>query len=322
MGILITGGGGFTGSRLADYYLQKNEKVILFDIAFSDYLNQPDSDRLIRVHGDISNWHEVFNVVKDYSIEAIFHLAAMLTMPSEANPWRSINVNGLGTYHVLEAARLFSVRQVLFTSSVGAYGVSKDTVVNHQTVQRPTNIYGISKVFSELLGLYYQRKFGIDFRGLRLPSLLGPGVKTPGVAQYNPLVIEAAIKGEPFEIWAPEDTIIPMMYYKDAVRSLVMLAEAPEEKIKTRMYNVGQITPPPTAYDLVAVVRRFFPEARITFKPDPAVMEILRTIPQVITGEEAEAEWGWSLSYSLVETVRDYIDEFNSQSMAKKGGAY
>lgn len=322
MGILITGGGGFTGSRLADYYLQKNEKVILFDIAFSDYLNQPDSDRLIRVQGDISNWHEVFNVVKDYSIEAIFHLAAMLTMPSEANPWRSINVNGLGTYHVLEAARLFSVRQVLFTSSVGAYGVSKDTVVNHQTVQRPTNIYGISKVFSELLGLYYQRKFGIDFRGLRLPSLLGPGVKTPGVAQYNPLVIEAAIKGEPFEIWAPEDTIIPMMYYKDAVRSLVMLAEAPEEKIKTRMYNVGQITPPPTAYDLVAVVRRFFPEARITFKPDPAVMEILRTIPQVITGEEAEAEWGWSLSYSLVETVRDYIDEFNSQSMAKKGGAY
>lgn len=322
MGILITGGGGFTGSRLADYYLQKNEKVILFDIAFSDYLNQPDSDRLIRVQGDVSNWHEVFNVVKDYSIEAIFHLAAMLTMPSEANPWRSINVNGLGTYHVLEAARLFSVRQVLFTSSVGAYGVSKDTVVNHQTVQRPTNIYGISKVFSELLGLYYQRKFGIDFRGLRLPSLLGPGVKTPGVAQYNPLVIEAAIKGEPFEIWAPEDTIIPMMYYKDAVRSLVMLAEAPEEKIKTRMYNVGQITPPPTAYDLVAVVRRFFPEARITFKPDPAVMEILRTIPQVITGEEAEAEWGWSLSYSLVETVRDYIDEFNSQSMAKKGGAY
>lgn len=316
MGILITGGGGFSGSRLADYYLQKNETVILFDIAFSDYLNQRDSDRLIRIQGDVSNWHEVFNVVKDYSIGTIFHLAAMLTMPSEANPWRSINVNGLGTYHVLEAARLFSIRQVLFTSSVGAYGVSKDTVVTHQTVQRPTNIYGISKVFSELLGLYYHRKFGVDFRGLRLPSLLGPGVKTPGVAQYNPLVIEAAIKGEPFEIWAPEDTIIPMMYFKDAVRSLVMLAEAPEEKIKSRMYNVGQITPPPTAFELVEVVKRFFPEARITFKPDPAVMEILKTIPQVITGEEAEAEWGWSLSYSLEETVRDYIEEFNSLSIA------
>ncbi|MBA4391967.1 MAG: hypothetical protein C0407_00275 [Desulfobacca sp.] len=314
MGILITGGGGFIGSRLADCFLQKKEKIIIFDIAFSEYLKKLTSDRLVLLKGDVSNWHEVFNAVKDYNIETIFHLAAMLTVPSEANPWASINVNALGTYHVLEAARIFQVKRVLFTSSIGAYGVTDDTVVTNQTVQRPTNIYGISKVFSELLGLYYHRKFGVDFRGLRFPSLLGPGVKTPGIAQYNPLVIEAAIKGDPFEIWASEDTIIPMMYIKDVVRCLVMLYEAPEEKIKTRMYNVGQITPPPTAADLVGVVKRFYPEARITFKPDPSVMEIIKTIPRVIKGDEAEAEWGWTLSYSLTDTVKDFIDEFKKTS--------
>jgi len=310
MGILITGGGGFTGSKLAEKYFQRDERVIIFDLAFSDELIRSASDKIILVRGDISNWHEVFNVIKDYSIETIFHLAAMLTVPSEANPWRSIDVNALGTYHVLEAARILKVKKVLFTSSIGAYGVTQDTVVTGQTVQRPTNIYGISKVFGELLGLYYHRRFGIDFRGVRFPSLLGPGVKTPGVGQYNPLVIEAAIKGEPFEIWAPEDTVIPMMYIKDAVRCLVMLNEAPADRINTRMYNVGQITPPPTAADLVTVVKQFYPRAGITFKPDPAVMEILKTIPRVITGDEAEAEWGWNIAYSITDTVRDFIDEF------------
>jgi threonine 3-dehydrogenase len=316
MGILITGGGGFTGSRLADYFLQKNEKVIIYDIAFSEYLKKFTSGRLVLVRGDVSNWHELFNVVKEHNIETIFHLAAMLTVPSEANPWASINVNSLGTYHVLEASRLFKVKKVLFTSSIGAYGVTKDTVVTNQTVQRPLNIYGISKVFSELLGLYYHRKFGVDFRGVRFPSLLGPGVKTPGVGQYNPLVIEAAIKGAPFEIWAPEDTVIPMMYIKDAVRCLVMLYEAPDERINTRMYNVGQITPPPTAADLAAVIKQFYPEADITFKPDPAVMEILKTIPRIITSDEAEAEWGWCISYSISDTVRDFIDEFKKLAAA------
>lgn len=310
MGIFITGGGGFTGSRLADIFLQKNEKVIIFDLAFSDNLNNLTSERLVLIKGDISNWHEVFNAVREHDVETIFHLAAMLTVSSEANPWASINVNALGTYHILEASRIFQVKKVVFTSSIGAYGVTSDTVVTNQTVQRPTNIYGISKVFSELLGLYYHRKFAIDFRGVRFPSLLGPGVTTPGVGQYNPLVIEAAIKGEPFTIWAPEDTVIPMMYVKDGVRCLVMLNEAPEEKIHTRMYNVGQITPPPTAKDLVRVIKQFYPEANITFKPDPAVMEILKTIPRVITADEAENEWGWCISYTLNDTIKDFIDEF------------
>lgn len=310
MAILITGGGGFTGSRLADVFRKRGEQVVIFDIAFDESLKNVKSENLILVKGDIGIWPEVMNVVKSHRVETIFHLAAMLTVPSEANPWASINVNAFGTFYVLEAARLFKVKKVLFTSSIGAYGVSRETVVTNETVQRPINIYGISKVFGELLGLYYHRKFGIDFRGVRLPSLIGPGVRTPGVGQYNPLVIEAAIKGEPFEIWAPEDTVMPLMYIKDAVRSLVMLYDAPEDKIVARMYNAGQITPPPTSRDLVDAIKRFYPDARITFNPDPSVMDILKTIPRVIRSDEAEAEWGWTTSYSLDAMVEDFIEEY------------
>jgi threonine 3-dehydrogenase len=171
-------------------------------------------------------------------------------------------------------------------------------------------MYGILKVFAELLGIYYQRKFGVDFRCIRFPALLGPGVKTPGVGQYNPWAIEAAVRNKPFEIWVPEDTVLPMLYIKDAGRALVQLYDVPEEKLATRTYNSGQISPLPTAGDLVAEIKRHYPDARITFKPDPALMPILGSLPRNFGGEEAESEWGWRPAYSLEETVKDFIEEF------------
>jgi len=116
-----------------------------------------------------------------------------------------------------------------------------------------------------------------------------------------------------------EDTIIPMMYIKDIVRSLVELHDAPAEKIITRVYNLGQIIPAPTAKDLVDTVKKYYPEAKITFKPDPSIMKILKTIPQIVKAEEAEAEWGWSVSYSIDDTVKDMINEYAKQAKAGRG---
>ncbi len=309
MTILITGGGGFTGSKLVSTFLSRGEKVVVFNRSH-DPSKGPNTESFVQVRGDITNFHEVLNVVRDYNVDNIMHLAAMLSVPSEANPWASINTNALGSYNVLEAARLFGVKKLLFTSSIGAYGVTAETIVTEETPQRPTNIYGCCKVFAELLGLYYQRKFGLDFRGIRVPQIVGPGVKTPGLGQYNPWLIEAAIKGEPFEVWVPEDHIQPMLYIKDVINSLVMLYDAPEEKIASRIYIMGQITPAPTARDLVEEVKKYYPEARISFKPDPNLMAILKTIPRVFKGDKAEEEWGWKFTYSLESMVKDFIEEY------------
>jgi nucleoside-diphosphate-sugar epimerase len=123
-------------------------------------------------------------------------------------------------------------------------------------------------------------------------------------------VIEAAIKGEAFDVWVPEDAIVPMIYIKDGIRSLIMLSDAPQDQIKTRIYNVGQIWPPPTAKDLVDAVKKFYPEARIQFRPDPAIVSILRTIPRVVEGEKAKEEWRWRISYSLEDMVNDFIENY------------
>ncbi len=313
MAVLITGGAGLTGSELARSLLKRSEKVIIFDVFVNEALENENHENLLQIKGDVSDWPEVLNAVKGNHVEAIFHLAAILTVPSEANPWASVKVNALGTFHVLEAARLFDVRKVLFTSSIGAYGVTADTVVTEETIQRPTNMYGVTKVFGELLGVYYFKKFGIDFRGVRFPQVVGPGVISEGIGQYNPKLIEAAVRGQTFEAWVPEDTVMPMIYIKDAVKSLVMLYDAPEERIQTRIYGVGQITPAPTAGELANEVKKHYPGAQITFRPHPDAMVILKNIPRHIRGDRAEAEWGWKPSYSLEEMVKDFIEELKSK---------
>jgi threonine 3-dehydrogenase len=309
MAILITGGAGFIGAQLTKEFLGRGEEIVIFDKEIPEPLFAGEK-KVVKVKGDITNWPEVLNVVERYKVDTIFHLAAILSAVSEANPWASVNINGMGTFHVLEAARLFHVKKVLFSSSMGSYTVNRETVVTEETKQRPVLMYGVTKVFGELLGLYYQRKFGIDFRGIRFPQLIGPNVKTFGFGQYHPWLIEAAINGKAFDVWASEDTILPLLYIKDAIRSFIMLYDAPESNLVTRVYNLGQIMPPPTVRDLVEVVKRYYPDAEIHFKPDPNAAIGLATIPKIIKGDEAEKEWGWSVTYSLEETVRDFIDEY------------
>jgi nucleoside-diphosphate-sugar epimerase len=308
MSILITGGAGFIGAELTREFLKRGEEVVIFDKVLNEALT--GEERVTQVKGDIANWPEVLNVVGTHKVDTVFHLAAILSAICEANPWSAVSINGLGTYYVLEAARLFGVRKVIFTSSMGTYTVTQDTVVTEDTKQTPMLMYGVTKVFSELLGLYYHRKFGIDFRGIRFPQLIGPHVKTFSFGQYNPWLIEAAIKGEAFDVWTAEDTMIPLLYIKDAVRSLILLSDADENTLATRVYNVGQIMPPPLAKDIADAVKKYYPDARINFKPDPDAAGVLKSIPRAIKGDVAEREWGWRVGYSLEDTVKDFIEEF------------
>jgi threonine 3-dehydrogenase len=313
MPVLITGGAGLIGSDLARTFLSRGVKVVILDISTNKTLQNEIPENLVQIKGDVSNWPEVLETVKKHEIDTIFHLAARLTVASESNPWACVNVNAVGTFNVLEAARLFGVRKFLFTSSIGSYGVTADTVVTEDTIQRPTNIYGVTKVFGELLGQYYCKKFGLDFRGLRFPQIVGPGVVADGIGQYNPKLIEAAILGRPFEAWVPEDTIMPMIYIKDAIDSLLMLHDAQEDRLITRIYGTGQILPAPTAKELVQEVKKHYPHANITFNPTPAAMSILENIPRFIEGDRALKEWGWKPKYSLENMVADFIDEARKQ---------
>jgi threonine 3-dehydrogenase len=204
MTTLITGGTGFIGAEVARLLLQKGEKKpFVFDINPALHRLDDVAEETEVVRGDLSNFSHVLNVVKAVKPKAIYHLGGMLSVPSDADPAAALQANVLGTFHVLEAARIFEVPQVFFSSTIGTYSrdIPQDAVLNDYTLQRPLLFYGATKVFCENMGLFYKRKYGLDFRGVRYPSVVGPGVKTPGVVQYTSWAIEESAKGKPFTIW-------------------------------------------------------------------------------------------------------------------------
>ncbi len=180
MARLITGGLGFVGAELAHMLVDRGEEVVIFDkVANRSRIDDID-DKVTVVQGDLANWSEVLNVVKGNNISAIFHFGSMLSAISEGNPWGAFQVNVVGTYNVLEAARLLNVEKVIFSSSVGTYGLGAGAEITDTTIQRPTGVYGVSKLYCEGLGRFYRTKFDLDFRSVRYPVVIGPGVTTPG----------------------------------------------------------------------------------------------------------------------------------------------
>lgn len=313
MTTLITGGTGFLGSALAHILVDHGESPVLFDPSPPCATLASLGGKYEYFRGTVSNLSSVLDAVKRYSVKRIFHLGGMLSVPSENDPSGAFDANVIGTHNVLEAARLEGVAQVVYGSTIAVY--SKDLpsyTIDDFTLQRPTSMYGTTKVFGELLGLFYARKFGLDFRGVRLPSVVGPGAKTAHMSIYNAWAIEEPLKGNPYELSVAPDTKCPAIYFKDAARSLWMLSQANASCIETMVYNIAGIRPAYSAQELVDLVGKRVPGAKLTFNPDPATMELLKEIGKLdIDDSRAQSEWDWHIAYSLPEMIEDFIEEFN-----------
>jgi threonine 3-dehydrogenase len=315
MATLITGGAGFIGLEVVRLLIESSEKrpVIFSRNPVREHLGDL-ADQVEIIRGDLGNFSHVLHAVKQARPEVIYHLGAITSVPSEVDPAAAFQTNAAGTFHVLEAARLFEVPRVIFASSMATYGLDiNDEMIRDTTIQRPQLFYGATKVFGEHMGLFYRRKYKLDFRGLRYPSVIGPGVRAPGVVQYTSWVIEECAKGKPFTIWVKPETRVPVMYIKDAARATVQLATAPAEQIKTVTYLVDGKKPTPSAQELADAVRTKLPTAQITFRPD---LEIQRIIDSVLPLDDRNArqEWAWEPTYTLEHMVEDFLDDLQTHA--------
>ncbi len=310
MNVLVTGGTGFIGAEVVRLLLSRGEKVVAFDLNPSTKLLEDVANRVEVVRGDLGNFSHVLSAVKECRPRVIYHLGGMLSVPSDADPQASFRANAMGTFHVLEAARLFDVEKVLFSSTIATYGLDiREGKIDDYTLQRPQLFYGCTKVFSELMGIFYRRKYALDFRGVRYPSIVGPGVKTPGIVQYNAWVIEECAKGRPYTMYVRPDTRCPVMYFKDAARAIVMLGDAPKENIQMVNYVVAGPTPAASAQELVEMVRARLPGARIDFQVDEEKQRIIDRLILPLDDSLARQQWGWRPDYDQERIVEDFLEE-------------
>ncbi|HEY8379073.1 MAG TPA: NAD-dependent epimerase/dehydratase family protein [Nannocystis sp.] len=291
---LVTGAGGQVGLDLLRALQLRGDDLVASDIA------PPGPEARLGLPWatlDVTDAAQVDALFAEIRPEVVFHLAAILSATGERNPLRTYRVNQDGTLHVLEAARKHGVRQVIFTSTIAVFGPGLPDIVGDDVPLRPTTMYGVTKVAGELLGEYYARRHGLDFRAVRFPGLLSAVLPGGGTSDYAPLMYYEALRVGRYEAFCRPDTRIPLMYMPDALRALVELSSAPRERLGRCVYNIAAFSP--TAQEIADEVVRVVPGAVITFKPDPVRQAILDSWPRALDDSWARHDWGWRPAYDL-----------------------
>ena len=128
---------------------------------------------------DVTNGEMIESVVKEYHIDTIYNLAALLSVVAESKPKLAWKIGIDGLWNVLEVAREQGCA-VFTPSSIGSFGASTPhTQTPQDTIQRPRTMYGVTKVTTELLSDYYFNKYGVDTRAVRFPGIIS-NVTPPG----------------------------------------------------------------------------------------------------------------------------------------------
>ena len=299
MRILITGGKGNLGGRLAKALMARGDAVTLFDITNSAKEDFPELRECRTVVGDISDPESFLGALAGERFDSIVHLAALLSAEAETDLARAWRVNMDGTRNVLEAAVKFEVGRVVFTSTVASFGTGLPEPVSVDAPQWPVSFYGAAKVAGERLGVYYQQRFGVDFRCPRLPAVTAPHGAGGGASAYcSHLYVDAVTKGA-YAFYLQPTTGTAVIYIDDAVRALLGIHDADEADLRRRVYQVNGVSP--TAEEMAAAVLAVMPEVEFTYAPDPVRDAIVQSWPGRLDDTESTRDWGWRSEVDLAE---------------------
>jgi nucleoside-diphosphate-sugar epimerase len=311
--ILITGSLGQLGSELAVSLRTRygTDNVVLSDVRDDVNLDLIGAGPFRTL--DCRNPQGLSEIVREYRIDTIYHLAALLSATAEKDPQRAWDINMNGMFSVLEVAREFGC-SVFTPSSIGAFGPNTPKEFTPQdTIQRPTSLYGVTKVAGELLCDYYYRKFGVDARGVRYPGIISN--KTPpggGTTDYAVDIYYAAIRTGSYICFLEGDTYLDMIYMPDAIKAAIDIMEADPERLRHRnAFNVTAMSFCPE--DIAAYIRSYLPDFEISYEVDPVRQAIANSWPNSLEDYAARVEWGWQPDFDLDEMTRDMLQELTRQ---------
>ena len=256
---------------------------------------------------DVCNARQIADAVDKYDIDTIYNLAALLSATAERLPLKAWDIQMNGLLNVLEVAR--EKHCAVFTpSSIGSFGPSTPHRNTPQdTVQRPTSMYGVTKVATELLSDYYYHKYGVDTRSVRFPGLVSyttlPG---GGTTDYAVEIYYAAVKGEEFVCPIAAGTLMDMMYMPDALRAAIDIMQANPRYLKHRnSFNIASMSFDPE--EIAASIRKYIPNFKMRYEVDPVRQAIADSWPDNMDDTCARKEWGWAPSYNLDSMTQDMI---------------
>ena len=317
MKVLITGGGGFIGYRLALALLNKGtlsnaegqqepiSQITLFDMAFPENVDS----RLKCVKGDLNDIACVEGALGG-DTGAVFHLASVVSGGAEADFELGYKVNLDGTRGLLDASRKQATPpRFVFTSSVAIFGGELPEVLDDGTTPNPQGSYGAQKVICEYLVTDYSRKGYIDGRSLRLPTIsVRPGKPNLAASSFASGIIREPLNGVPAICPVGRDAKIWLLSPGKVIESLIHAYELPSSA-----WGVNRVVnlPGNTAVvgDMIDTLRRIAGDKvadLIEIKPEPRIEALVNSWPARFKNDRA-LKMGFSADKDVESIIRGYI---------------
>lgn len=309
--ILIIGACGQIGTELVLELRKKhgNDSVIAADIKDDCpeiLLNGP------YIKMDILNREAVRQYIIDNQISEVYLLAALLSATAEKNPMFAWQLNMDGLFTILDLAKEGHLKKIFWPSSIAVFGPTTPKNNTPQyTIMEPSTVYGISKQAGERWCEYYATQYGVDVRSIRYPGLISyTSLPGGGTTDYAVDIFYQAKLHNKFTCFLSENTELPMMFMKDAIRATIELMEAPEENIKIKSsYNLSgcSFTPKQIALE----IQKHQPDFKIDYAPDFR-QQIADSWPSSIDDSSAREHWGWKEEYSIEKMVEVMLNNVNT----------
>ncbi|MFT5875574.1 MAG: nucleoside-diphosphate-sugar epimerase [Clostridium sp.] len=316
--ILVTGALGQIGSELVMKMreIYGSENVIATDLRRLE--NSPVVTSGPFELLDVTDYKAMIYLAKKYEIDTLIHLAALLSATAEAKPLLAWNINMGGLVNALEVAR--EVKCKFFTpSSIGAFGPTtpKDNTPQ-DTIQRPTTMYGVNKVAGELLCDYYNKKFGVDTRGVRFPGLISYEVLPGGgTTDYAVDIYYEALKSGKYTSFIARGTKMDMMYMPDAINAIINLLEADASKLIHRnAFNIAAMSFEPE--EIASEIKKHIPGFIMDYNVDPIRQGIADSWPNSMDSSCAKDEWGFIAEYDLAKMTTDMLQKLSAKGIGAK----
>ncbi|EMF0476764.1 L-threonine 3-dehydrogenase [Enterococcus hirae] len=312
--VLVTGCLGQIGSELVLRLREDlgNENVIATDIRMPEKLEDGELFEIL----DVMDYEKMRALVEKYQVDTLIHLAALLSAVAEAKPKFAWDLNMVGLVNALEVAREFKLK--FFTpSSIGAFGPNTPKDETPQdTLQRPTTMYGVTKVAGELLCDYYYTKYGVDTRGVSFPGLISyktlPG---GGTTDYAVDIYYSAIKEGKYTCFIDRGTAMDMMYMPDAIEAIVQLMNAdPKNLVHRNAFNISAMSFEPE--EIKASIKKVFPDFEMDYAVDPVRQSIADSWPNSLDISCAQKEWGFQPRYDLDKMTQDMLTKLQEKLTA------